>query len=127
LFAFPSRTDTLGQVVMESQACGLPALVSDEGGPKTIVRDGVTGRIVRGNDAAAWCHEIEELIDDAAARRQMSTAAIEHLRQFCFAETFDHFWHEHEATVMTPVRAAAKVLVSPPHLVDASSELGVAL
>src|SRR5439155_12411876 len=39
LLLFPSRTDTLGQVVMEAQACGLPALVSDEGGPREIVDD----------------------------------------------------------------------------------------
>lgn len=99
LFAFPSRTDTLGQVVMESQACGLPALVSDEGGPKTIVRDNETGRVVPGNDAATWAAAIESLIDDVPTRRRMSAAAIERLRQFRFTDTFDHFWQEHEAVV----------------------------
>jgi len=33
-FVFPSCTDTAGNVVLEAQACGLPVLVSDQGGPR---------------------------------------------------------------------------------------------
>src|SRR5207249_2502434 len=51
LFAFPSRTDTLGQAVMEAQACGLPAMVSGEGGPREIVLDGMTGLVLHTMDA----------------------------------------------------------------------------
>ena len=54
LLVFPSRTDTLGQVVMEAQASGLPALVSNEGGPAEIVQDQVTGLVLPANTAAAW-------------------------------------------------------------------------
>jgi len=39
LLVFPSTTDTFGMVVLEAQACGLPALVSDRGGPKEIIED----------------------------------------------------------------------------------------
>ncbi|MGH9163852.1 MAG: glycosyltransferase, partial [Vicinamibacteraceae bacterium] len=43
LFVFPSRTDTLGNVVLEAQASGLPVLVSDEGGPRENMVAGETG------------------------------------------------------------------------------------
>jgi glycosyltransferase involved in cell wall biosynthesis len=43
LFVFPSRTDTLGQDVMEAQASGMPVLVSNECGPKEKMEDTVTG------------------------------------------------------------------------------------
>ena len=46
LFVFPSHTDTFGNVVLEALASGVPAIVTPDGGPKTIVRDGETGRIV---------------------------------------------------------------------------------
>ncbi len=46
LFVFPSHTDTFGNVVLEALASGVPAIVTPDGGPCTIVRDGVTGRIV---------------------------------------------------------------------------------
>src|SRR5690606_11436555 len=54
LFVFPSRTDTLGQVVMEAQASGLPVLVSDAGGPKEMIEDQATGLVIPGNDPNRW-------------------------------------------------------------------------
>jgi phosphatidylinositol alpha 1,6-mannosyltransferase len=45
LFIFPSHTDTFGNVVLEALASGVPAIVTPDGGPSTIIRDGVTGRI----------------------------------------------------------------------------------
>jgi glycosyltransferase involved in cell wall biosynthesis len=49
LFLFPSVTDTFGRAVLEAQACGLPAIVSDMGGPSEIIVDGVTGFTARAN------------------------------------------------------------------------------
>ena len=53
LFVFPSHTDTFGNVVLEALASGVPAIVTPDGGPKTIVRDGETGRIVGDEEFAA--------------------------------------------------------------------------
>lgn len=112
LFAFPSRTDTLGQVVMESQACGLPVLVSDEGGPKTIVVHGETGRVVPGVNPDDWRDAIAALIADPAERRRMGENAVRRLQGFSLTHTFEHFWAEHEAAVARnarrPVAAATR-------------------
>jgi phosphatidylinositol alpha 1,6-mannosyltransferase len=43
VLVFPSHTDTFGNVVLEALASGVPAVVTPDGGPKFIVRDGVTG------------------------------------------------------------------------------------
>jgi phosphatidylinositol alpha 1,6-mannosyltransferase len=43
LFVFPSHTDTFGNVVLEALASGVPAVVTPDGGPKYIVREGETG------------------------------------------------------------------------------------
>ena len=53
LFVFPSHTDTFGNVVLEALSSGVPAIVTPDGGPKTIVRDGETGRIVPDDQFAA--------------------------------------------------------------------------
>lgn len=53
LFVFPSHTDTFGNVVLEALASGVPAIVTPDGGPPSIVRDGVTGRIVPDAEFAA--------------------------------------------------------------------------
>ena len=53
LFVFPSHTDTFGNVVLEALASGVPAIVTPDGGPKSIVRDGETGRVVPDAEFAA--------------------------------------------------------------------------
>jgi glycosyltransferase involved in cell wall biosynthesis len=102
LFVFPSRTDTLGQAVMEAQGCGLPALVANEGGPKEIVADGVTGLVLTGTDPARWCQAILELLDDVPRRQRMGRAAAQRGERFSLSRTFEAFWAEHARAVAGP-------------------------
>jgi glycosyltransferase involved in cell wall biosynthesis len=99
LLLFPSRTDTLGQVVMEAQACGLPVLVSDEGGPREMMDDGVTGRVLPGNDVAAWVSAIDQLLDDQPLRLRMSRTAASRSSRFSLERSFEQFWADHLAAV----------------------------
>ncbi len=62
LFLFPSATDTFGKAVLEAQACGLPAVVSDEGGPQEIIVNGKTGHVARAGDIADWLEKIESVL-----------------------------------------------------------------
>lgn len=99
LFLFPSTTDTLGQVVMEAQASGLPVLVSDQGGPKEIIQPGVTGEVIsasHASDVEAWAHRIFDLAANPAKRRSMGTAAHDFMQSFDIAASFEDFWHAHE-------------------------------
>jgi glycosyltransferase involved in cell wall biosynthesis len=95
-FVFPSTTDTLGQVVMESQASGLPVLVSDQGGPKEVVRHGVTGFVLPAVDVAAWAEHIVMLATQDERRAQMGRAAHESMQSYSMEVSFDHFWRVHE-------------------------------
>src|SRR5439155_17002665 len=97
LLIFPSRTDTLGQVVMEAQACGLPAIVSAEGGPKESIADNVSGVIVSSNDAADWADVINQLLSDEPRRLRMSLAAVARAARYDLAASFKQFWTDHVA------------------------------
>lgn len=69
LFVFPSRTDTFGNVVLEAHASGLPAIVSNEGGPQEIVATHDSGLVV----------DTRTPDDLAAAMRQvMASGALYH-------------------------------------------------
>jgi phosphatidylinositol alpha 1,6-mannosyltransferase len=73
VFAFPSRTDTFGNVVLEALASGVPALVTDSGGPQFIVRDRKTGFIAR--DAGEFASRILHLAENPRALELMRDAA----------------------------------------------------
>ncbi|MBD3272622.1 MAG: glycosyltransferase [Elusimicrobia bacterium] len=62
VMVFPSTIDTFGMVILESQICGLPSLVSDIGGPKEIIKDGQTGFILPAHNLNAWTDKIEDII-----------------------------------------------------------------
>lgn len=96
LFVFPSVTDTLGQVVMESQVSGLPVIVTDQGGPKEVVRDGETGLILPADSPRSWSEAMRALIADPDRRRRMGLAARESMLTMSIAGSFEHFWAEHE-------------------------------
>jgi len=56
-------------------ASGLPAIVSDRGGPATIVEDGKNGFICPAGDAAAFATRIGYLRDNPTRRLSMSADA----------------------------------------------------
>jgi glycosyltransferase involved in cell wall biosynthesis len=97
VLVFPSTTDTLGQVVMEAQSSGLPVLVSDRGGPREVVHDGVTGQVLPAGNVRAWARAIIGLVEDEARRMEMGRAAHEAMREMSIRDSFEHFWSVHEA------------------------------
>ncbi|MBK8230951.1 MAG: glycosyltransferase [Candidatus Eisenbacteria bacterium] len=63
LFVFPSATDTFGMSVLEAQVSGLPAIVTDKGGPREIVRAGETGWVRPAYAVAEWTTGIGSALD----------------------------------------------------------------
>ena len=54
VFVFPSLTDTLGLVMLEAMACGVPVAAFPVPGPLDVVRDGVTGALDEDLQAAVF-------------------------------------------------------------------------
>jgi glycosyltransferase involved in cell wall biosynthesis len=72
LFVFPSHTDTFGNVVLEALSSGVPAIVTPDGGPCTIVREGVTGCIATDEGFAA---AVSSVLSDPMKHAEMRLAA----------------------------------------------------
>jgi phosphatidylinositol alpha 1,6-mannosyltransferase len=69
VFVFPSTTETLGNVVLEALASGIPAVVVDRGGPQDLVASGESGFVTPANDVVAMADRLEQLLRDPALRR----------------------------------------------------------
>ncbi len=92
LFVFPSATDTFGNVILEAQACGLPVIVSDQGGPCENMLPGKTGLMVKANDGDDLAAAIQSLANDAQRRRRMGREARRYMEERSFDAAFLKMW-----------------------------------
>ncbi len=78
-FVFPSSTETLGLVLLESMAAGCPVVGANRGGIPDIVTDGVNGCLYEpdGEDggAASLTAAVLRLLGDAEQRQKLSCHA----------------------------------------------------
>jgi glycosyltransferase involved in cell wall biosynthesis len=98
VFAFPSTTDTFGNVVLEAMASGLPVVVSDKGGPKEIVQNGRTGLVAKGRDAPDLLRGIEMLIDDQELRSRMAKNCRSYAEKHSWENIYHNFWNSLETS-----------------------------
>lgn len=75
LFVFPSDTETLGFVAMESMASGVPAVAADAGGIPDVIRHGDTGLLFEAGNSAALLAGIRRLLDDPEERAALAQRA----------------------------------------------------
>ncbi len=89
LFVFPSITDTFGMVVLEAQGCGLPAVVSDIGGPREIIIDGQTGTVAANGNLEEWVTAITRYLDMIEKKPQQYMAIREESHANAQSYTWD--------------------------------------
>lgn len=77
VFALPSLTEGLSNALLEAQALGLPAIVTEVGGNPEVVTDGKSGFLVPVGDVALLASRMHALQQDASLRRAMAKNAVE--------------------------------------------------
>lgn len=75
VYIYPTRADTMPLVLLEAIACGTPCISYDIGGCSDIVREGVSGHLVKPFDANAFAAKTLELLADKAGLARLSAGA----------------------------------------------------
>jgi glycosyltransferase involved in cell wall biosynthesis len=97
LFVFPSTIDTFGMAVLEAQACGLPALVTNIGGPQEVIDSDETGYVLPVGDRDVWIDAVLKFRDmavrDSKGFGKVRDAARRRVReQFSWDEAIEAFF-----------------------------------
>ena len=73
----PSDSETLGFVVIESMASGVPVVGARAGGIPSIIEDGRTGLLANPRDEEDFTAKVKSLLDNPKKRAEMAKAAYE--------------------------------------------------
>jgi phosphatidylinositol alpha 1,6-mannosyltransferase len=96
LFLFPSHTDTFGNVVLEALASGVPAIVTPDGGPRSIVKQGETGFAV---EDGQFADVVASLIVDRARHAQMRLAARAYAESASWDSVFEGVYRNYDNAI----------------------------
>jgi glycosyltransferase involved in cell wall biosynthesis len=83
VFALPSRTETLGLVLLEAMAAGCPVVAARAGGIPDIVEDGVSGFLYENPEQAAEAAKL--LLRDSALRERVTHYARNEAQRWSWA------------------------------------------
>ena len=94
VLAFPSETDTFGLVVLEALASGVPAVVTDRGGPQYTVRHGSTGYVASGFEE--FVAGTARLMDEPELLSAMRVAARQLALETSWDRSFEGMYEAYE-------------------------------
>ncbi|MDG6998443.1 MAG: glycosyltransferase family 4 protein [Nitrososphaerota archaeon] len=79
LVVSPSQVENFHYVTAEAQLCGVPVVSSDLSGPRSIIQDETTGKLIKTDDTEAYVMAIKSYLDIF----EHNTQAYEDLREKC--------------------------------------------
>jgi glycosyltransferase involved in cell wall biosynthesis len=106
VMVFPSTTDTFGNAVLEANSAGLPAIVSDRGGPPDIVRRHQSGIIVDLSRPDGLADAMDTLYSDPELRGRMREASLRNAAESKWDDVLEEFWDRGDAPADASVAAA---------------------
>ena len=89
-FIFPSRTETLGLVLLEAMAAGCPVVAARSGGIPDIVTDGVNGYLFEPSDRDGAITATKKLLGAKTIREELRTNARAEAERWGWAAATRH-------------------------------------
>lgn len=96
VFLFPSDTETLGFVAMESMASGVPVVGARAGGIPDVIDDGVTSLLFAAGDAVDLERKVRWLLENAPERERLAAAGRREMERHSWRASTEKLLHYYE-------------------------------
>lgn len=109
LFVMPSRTETLGLVLLEAMASGCPVVACRAGGIPDAVQDGITGYLFEPDDENGLVRAVRRALASATDREAIRTRAREDVEQRGWQDATDRLRLHYLEAIAEARRKPARV------------------
>jgi glycosyltransferase involved in cell wall biosynthesis len=106
-FIFASLTETLGLVLLEAMASGLPVVAAPAGGVADHLRDGVNGLAYPAGDARAMAEAMVRLVSEAGLARRLGQAARQTAEELSWEREMERLDQSYREVCQVAVSQAA--------------------
>jgi sulfoquinovosyltransferase len=94
VFCMPSDSETLGFVVLESMASGVPVVAANAGGIPDLIENGKTGFLVPPGDTEAFADRLHLLQKNPNSRADMAMAGRQETEKWSWESSMSKLRHE---------------------------------
>ena len=106
-FVFPSRTETLGLVLLEAMAAGCPVVAANSGGIPDIVTDGENGYLFEVDDPDGAVTATKRLLEAKEERERLRIKARQEAEKWGWAAATKHLQSYYRAVVESEMLSSA--------------------
>ncbi|MBD2093088.1 glycosyltransferase family 1 protein [Microcoleus sp. FACHB-1515] len=106
-FVFPSRTETLGLVLLEAMAAGCPVIAANAGGIPDIVTDGVNGYLFDPTDERGAIAATQRLLSQPEARSTLRQNARQEAERWGWAAATRQLQRYYQSVLARSLPSAA--------------------
>lgn len=103
VFLFPSHTETFGNVTLEAMSSGLPCLVADATGSKSLVEHGVNGGLAEPENKVDFVKKLSIIVSDQSLRDKMRKASREKALEYEWDEINGQLVQNYKEALELPV------------------------
>jgi glycosyltransferase involved in cell wall biosynthesis len=99
IFVLPSYTEGMSNALLESMACGLPAVATRVGAAESMVTDGESALLIEPRDVLALSKALRALVDDPSLRGRLGAAAHDRVQVYSIASVVERIADQYEQLI----------------------------